>query len=157
MKATQYERAPQRTQQPSTWREHLRASILIALVVLTAIGIAARNPRPPRKEKLNSVRGQVHVRGEPGGGVLLIFYRRELDGTWQRQAVLRTNDSGCYELRSPQHGLRAGEYCVCLEWVGAREEDEMSEDIALRLPPEASRFRVTVRNGINEFPPFELE
>lgn len=113
------------------------------------------------------VHGKVTYRGQPAVGFRVMFYpAKELERARFAPSTV-TDENGEYKLRSYRQGDGAppGEYVVTFTWPkhlhtieddggGAPEVDQLNGRYA---NPRKSTFRVTVTEGENELPPFELQ
>lgn len=138
------------------------ASVLILCLTATGCSENLKPDLPP----LHAVAGVVKYRGQPASKFRVVFHPQTDIGELQFAPHAITGEDGHFKLRSyaPDDGAPAGEYLVTFEWPDhinqGDETDPVPEKDKLRgvySNPERSRFRITVRDGENNLPPFELQ
>lgn len=104
------------------------------------------------------VHGQVLVNGKPYGHVIVRFHHTDPAVTKNAARPIGvTNENGEFELSTngDKDGAVSGEYLVTFLWNdGATTVDFLKGKYS---KPEQTTFRVTIGNGDEELPTFELE
>jgi hypothetical protein len=116
--------------------------------------------------------GKVTVAGQPAAGVFVVLY--PAPGTPAAQAGVKpsgtTGEDGSFRLSTYEQndGAPAGDYAVTMRWHRADPRSAGRPAIPFgRQPPDRFRgkynnpqttsWRVTIREGDNELPPFEIK
>ena len=135
-------------------------SILAALVLGTAgSGCGKSGPVPTYP-----VRGSVFVNDQPAkGAIVSLVPIGAARGDYLPQGIV--HEDGTFTLTSfnPGDGAPEGEYAVRIEWREAGRPQSAKKGLTARkdkfggrYSSEKSGFRVTVRAGDNELPPYQL-
>lgn len=142
----------------------LAAKLFVCLLV--ALLLAGCDNRQVKLPPLSPVKGNVNYRGKPAIGFRVVFHPQTDIGKLQFSPSAITGSSGEFELRSlhPSDGAPLGDYAVTFEWPDHLNKDTDTDPVPeidkLRgayANPANSKFRVTVKAGPNDLPPFELK
>lgn len=141
-------------------RAKLAALALVGLVLVLGCS---------RPSELHPVEGTVSWRGKPTPGARVIFHPVSATPNLPQPSAL-VDDNGSFRVgtRGPGDGARPGEYKVTIEWLDLSPQAETAElgdnvptptdKLAGRYAdPNRSAFRVTIKEGKNVLPPFELK
>ena len=148
----------------------MRRFILPVLALLSVVPLVgcSRGPR------LHPVEGKVLWRGKPASGARVIFHPVSDTPNLPQPSGL-VGDDGSFHLRTyiqesrdAEDGAPPGEYKVTFDWsdvspaaASADRNDEAAQPTdklgGRYADPNRSAFRVTVKEGDNALPPFELK
>jgi hypothetical protein len=112
------------------------------------------------------VQGKVTYRGRPAGGFRVTFHPLDDLGRVKFAPASVTDADGAFRLRSydPDDGAPAGKYAVTFSWprhVNALDEPDPAPEVDQLQgkydDPENSPFIVTVQQGENILPAFDLK
>lgn len=142
------------------WRAKLSALALVGFVLLLGCS---------RRSGLNPVQGKVLWGGKPTPGARVIFHPVSATPDLPQPSAL-VDENGSFRLgtRDPGDGAPAGEYKVTIDWMDLSSQGVSADGgDDLRTPadklggryadPNRSTFRVTIKEGENILPPFELK
>jgi hypothetical protein len=114
------------------------------------------------------IHGSVNVDGKPAGGVMVIFCPQGGSDELQKMRPFGlTGPDGKFELTSVNKadGAPAGQYKVLMQWPA--QSTAPSRDGPVTMGPdrlkgrymnlEKTEFKVEVKSGTNDLPPFELK
>jgi hypothetical protein len=138
-------------------------SWILPALLLAAVGCSQSRELdlPPR----HPVAGVVKFRGQPASGFRVTFHPLTDIGTLKFAPSAITGPDGSFRLRSyqPDDGAPLGQYAVTFEWPDhlIREDDpdpvpEVDQLRGAYSNPQASAFKITVVEGNNQVPAFEL-
>ena len=140
----------------------MRLSSIALAALLLALGCQKQSsvesePRAP-------VRGSVKVAGQEATGLIVRFH--VVPGTADQRASTiaeaRTEADGTFRVSQTAtfDGLAPGKYIVTFFWPPDGNPDSPASADTLNgryLKPEKSQFRIEVKPGDNDLPPFELK
>lgn len=129
------------------------------VLIASVLGCEAKPVPTPRT---TPVRGKVLVNGRGVGGVVVVFHPLFDIGPVKFAPGATTNKDGTFELTSGEAGAPVGEYTVTFAWPEPSKDPEEGDLKVDRWKgrysdPKASKFKVTVKDGDNELPPFKLD
>jgi hypothetical protein len=141
------------------WRAKFPMWALMGFALLVG---CSRGPR------FNPVKGRVLWHGEPAAGARLIFHPlAETPGVPKPSALVDENGYFHVGTYAPNDGAPAGEYIVTIDWFDLASqtasadvgETPMSTDKlkGRYADPKRSSLHVTIKQGENTLPPFELK
>lgn len=126
------------------------------LIVALQVGCADESSSFANQKPVHPVRGRVTVRGQPAAGafVLLVPVNEPPDAKDPRpRAEVQEDGSFTIWTYAPDDGAPAGQYVVTVRW----EDRDVGDKLGGRFAEAASSpLRASVKEGINELPPFAL-
>lgn len=135
----------------------------IPLLLLLPLGTGCSDGRRP----VYPVHGQVFYEDKPTPGALVLFHPVNDPDPRAPRPIARVNADGSFSptTYNASDGAPAGEYAVTVAWV--KETDNQNAPKEEQKPPrnlvpdrygnpETSGFRLTIKAGPNELPPFRL-
>jgi hypothetical protein len=129
------------------------------IVVLTAIALAPTLTGCSRGHQ-SVVRGKVDYYGKPADGALVIFNPVDNKNPKAIRPQVTVGSDGSFEMGTTagNDGVPPGEYDVTFVWLieDPKTKREWSPLPTRYMAPEYSGVRVTVREGTNDLPPFQL-
>jgi hypothetical protein len=125
------------------------------LVLIAVLGCKSGQVAEKRKPVF-PVRGKVLVQGKPAAGANVFFVPVDEPATpTDPRPRGEVREDGSFELGmyGAKDGAPAGEYLVIVLWEGEGGYDRLKGQYS---DPTKSKLRVTVKEGTNELPPFQL-
>ncbi len=128
-------------------------SWLAMAAALAVAGCGGGDGKPARQP----VHGSVNIDGKPTAGVMVIFC--PVDGSPEVQRMRpsgTTGADGTFQLISvtPNDGAPAANYKVLVQWPASNGEDRLR---GRYMNLEKTPFKVEIKPGTNDLPPFEVK
>lgn len=138
----------------------LRWGALLACLAPALLMACSSEPNTyPDRKSTFPVKGKVLVNGQPAAGATVLLYPvNEPPEPVDPRPVGTVQEDGTFQLRTYDEadGAIPGEYRATITW-GGESPDEPDRLGGRYRDPATSKFQVTVKEGENELPPFQLQ
>jgi hypothetical protein len=141
----------------------MRLSSIALIALLLALALGCQKPGA-ESENRAPVRGSVKVAGKEATGLIVRFHVVPDTADKRASAIVeaRTEADGTFRVSQTAtfDGLAPGQYIVTFFWPPGGDADAPERIDALGgryLKPEKSQFRIEIKSGDNDLPPFELK
>ncbi len=124
--------------------------------LLLSVGACGGPSNQGNRKPVHPVHGQLLVGGKPASGALVFFVpvNEPAEPTDPRpRATVSSDGSFDVSMYADKDGAPVGEYSVIVMWEGEGGYDKLKGQYS---DPAKSKLRVTVKEGKNDLPPFQL-